>query len=93
MYVEVGDGSTVGEDVVEGDRVGVEPAECGGDEGEEGEGMGLVVVVVDPILVVDSILERQGLGIAPLLPALAFPDERVGQGYVTHDVGVVIVST
>eukprot|EP00961_Rhodomonas_salina_P184026 2484734-Rhodomonas_salina.1 len=76
MYVEVGYGSAVSEEVAEADRVGIEPAKGGGDEGEEGEGLGLVVVVVDPVLVVHSILERQGLGVAPLLPASAFPDER-----------------
>eukprot|EP00961_Rhodomonas_salina_P071584 961424-Rhodomonas_salina.1 len=66
----------MGEEVAKGNQVGVEPAEGGGDEGEEG--MGLVVVFVDPVLVVDSILERPGLGIAPLLPASAFPDKQVG---------------
>eukprot|EP00961_Rhodomonas_salina_P295282 3935322-Rhodomonas_salina.1 len=83
MHVEVCDGGAVpGEEVAEGDGVGIEPTEGGGDEGEEGEGLGFrVVVVVDPVLsVVDSILEHPGLGIAPLLPAsaAAFPDKRMG---------------
>eukprot|EP00961_Rhodomonas_salina_P184614 2492556-Rhodomonas_salina.1 len=68
MDVEVGNGCAVGEEVAEGNRVCVEQTEGSGDEGEEGEGLGLVAVVVDLILVVDSILESQGLGVAPLLP-------------------------
>eukprot|EP00961_Rhodomonas_salina_P295235 3935266-Rhodomonas_salina.1 len=62
MHVEICYGCAVGEEVAEGDGVGIEPTEGGGDKGEEGEGLGLVVVVVDPVLVVDPILELPGLG-------------------------------
>eukprot|EP00961_Rhodomonas_salina_P199423 2689884-Rhodomonas_salina.1 len=78
MHVEVRNGGTVGKEVAEGDRVGVEPTERGGDEGKEGEGLGLMVVVVDLVLVIDSILESPWLGDGRLLPAPAFPDKRMG---------------